>query len=232
VYGGADAERPASDAAVAATAGQVLYYGGRLVDAAYHSTCGGTTAEPGDVWQENVAAPYLRRVSDRDPRTGEAYCSISPRFEWRRTFDGRTLEASVARYLSGQPAAQRRAAGGVRSVRVARRTASGRVAELDVETEGGRVALRGNQIRSALRTVGGEILHSTYFSVEAMATGGDGHVAQLTLRGSGNGHGVGMCQWGAVGRARAGHDYRAILGAYYPGAVLGDAGGADGRDAR
>jgi stage II sporulation protein D len=39
----------------------------------------------------------------------------------------------------------------------------------------------------------------------------------------GYGHGVGMCQWGAIGRARAGQDFRAILQAYYPGTAIGPA---------
>jgi stage II sporulation protein D len=45
-------------------------------------------------------------------------------------------------------------------------------------------------------------------------------VSRLVAEGSGTGHGVGFCQWGAVGRARAGQDYRQILGAYYPGTEL------------
>ena len=50
--------------------------------------------------------------------------------------------------------------------------------------------------------------------------GRDGRLMQLTLKGTGNGHGVGMCQWGAIARARAGYDARAILAAYYPGATV------------
>jgi stage II sporulation protein D len=42
----------------------------------------------------------------------------------------------------------------------------------------------------------------------------------IVLRGRGNGHGVGLCQWGAIARARAGADFRAILKAYYPGADI------------
>jgi stage II sporulation protein D len=232
VYGGADAERPESDAAVAATAGEVLRYDGRVADAPYHSTCGGSTAAPDEVWQERFAAPYLRPVSDRDPATGRAYCELSPRFAWRRTLDGPAAGAAIARYLDALPAERGRTVGRVRGVRVVRRTPSGRVAELALDTDAGPRAVRGNQIRSALRAGGGEILHSTYFSVESMAVGADGRIARLTLDGAGNGHGVGMCQWGAVGRARAGHDYRAILRAYYPGTTLGDAGAGDGRYSR
>src|SRR5207247_2427876 len=36
----------------------------------------------------------------------------------------------------------------------------------------------------------------------------------------GRGHGVGLCQWGAVGRARAGEDYGKILATYFPGTKL------------
>ena len=45
-------------------------------------------------------------------------------------------------------------------------------------------------------------------------------MTRLVADGAGAGHGVGFCQWGAVGRARAGQDYTQILAAYYPGAVL------------
>jgi stage II sporulation protein D len=46
-------------------------------------------------------------------------------------------------------------------------------------------------------------------------------VSRVTIRGGGYGHGVGMCQWGAIGRARAGQDVRAILRTYYPGTSVG-----------
>jgi stage II sporulation protein D len=79
--------------------------------------------------------------------------------------------------------------------------------------------MRGNEIRAALRTVSGEMLYSTYFSVDAV-TGRSG-VQSLELRGGGNGHGIGMCQSGAIGRARAGQDFRTILTTYYPGTTIG-----------
>jgi stage II sporulation protein D len=43
---------------------------------------------------------------------------------------------------------------------------------------------------------------------------------QIVLVGRGFGHGVGMCQYGARGRALAGHSYRQIIEAYYPGAKV------------
>jgi stage II sporulation protein D len=107
-------------------------------------------------------------------------------------------------------------------VSVTSRTASGRVGTLALATDRGTWSLRGNEIRFVLRAPGGEILNSTYFTPHVEG-GVDGRVARVTLRGHGNGHGVGMCQWGAIGRARAGHDVRRILEAYYTGATVGQA---------
>ena len=45
--------------------------------------------------------------------------------------------------------------------------------------------------------------------------------ATFFFSGRGYGHGIGMCQWGAIGRARAGQNYRTILETYYPGTTIG-----------
>ena len=79
--------------------------------------------------------------------------------------------------------------------------------------------MRGNDIRFVLRAVGGAPLNSTSFTPEPVI-GAGGRITSLTLRGSGYGHGVGMCQWGAIGRSRAGQDFRTILRTYYPGTTV------------
>lgn len=218
VYGGVEAETPVGDAAVARTRGLVLMYAGRTVNAPYHSTCGGTTAAPEDVWRERSDAPYLRPVSDRIPGSDRSYCDLSPRYRWTRTFDRATLQGALDRYLRAYASVPAGGAGVARDVRSAGSTASGRVAALDVSTDRGSWRLRGNEIRFVMRT-GGEILPSTYFSVEATRDGA-GAISRLVLRGAGNGHGVGMCQWGAIGRARAGQDFETILRTYYPGTTV------------
>ena len=220
VYGGVDAERPASDRAIRATEGLVLRYGGAVVSAPYYSACGGATAASVEAFGPSQE-PYLRSVSDRIPGTDRHYCDAAPRHRWTREWDADGLQVVLERYLrryaSGEAA---RAAGApvgiVRALQVQGHSESGRVAALAVATDGGRYVVRSNDIRYVLRSVGGEILPSTYFSVDA-AVDGDGRVSRLTLRGNGNGHGVGMCQWGAIGRARAGQDFRTILRTYYPG---------------
>ena len=217
VYGGVLAETPLGNQAVENTAGLVLLYDGRVVNTPYHGNCGGFTAEPGDSWRSGPE-PYLRRVSDQVPGTDRFYCEAGPRFRWTRSYTGEELRQSIVRYLRAVPRAPESIAS-VRSIAVTEVTPAGRVAALTVDTDRGRWTMRGNDIRAALRTVSGEMMYSTYFSVDAVE-GREG-VRSLELRGGGNGHGIGMCQSGAMGRARAGQDFRTILTTYYPGTTIG-----------
>jgi stage II sporulation protein D len=218
VYGGVDAENAVADAAVAATNGLVLSYDGRIVSAPYHSTCGGTTAEPTELWRSR-AEPFLQRVSDKIPGTDRYYCDLAPRFRWERTWRADTLTTIVERYLRSYAEVPPSPIGGVRGVSTEGRTPSGRATAVVIETEHGRYRLQGNDVRYVLRSPGGELLNSTYFSPEVVP-GSAGGLARLTIRGFGYGHGVGMCQWGAIGRARAGQDFRTILRTYFPGTTV------------
>ena len=218
VYGGVDAENAVADAAVAATEGLVLTYNGRVVSAPYHSTCGGSTAAADEIWRSQNE-PYLQRVSDRIPGTDRYYCDIAPRFRWERSWRADSLTIVVERYLRSYAQVPPGNVGEVRRVDVDSKTPSGRVAALWVETSRGRYRLRGNDIRYVLRSPSGELLNSTYFSPEVVSSP-DGRLTRLTVRGLGYGHGVGMCQWGAIGRARAGQDFRTILRTYFPGTTV------------
>ena len=104
-------------------------------------------------------------------------------------------------------------------IRVTRRTGSGRVDQLVVSAGGSEVRVDGqSNIRQVLRTPGGDLLRSTAFTL--VVSGAGNSVSHLVAEGSGAGHGVGLCQWGAVGRARAGQGHEEILAAYYPGTRL------------
>jgi stage II sporulation protein D len=219
VYGGADVETLVSNAAVSSTRGLVLQYDGRVVNAPYHSACGGSTAAAEEIWRTS-SEPYLRSVSDQIPGTDRFYCDIAPRFRWTRTLDGPTLREALVRYLGSYTATPGGYPGTPRDVQIDTRTPSGRVGTLKIATDRGNYVLRGNDIRYVLRAPGGEILNSTAFNAQ-VTTGRDGAISQLVLRGTGYGHGVGMCQWGAIGRARAGQDFHTILRTYYPGTSVG-----------
>lgn len=103
----------------------------------------------------------------------------------------------------------------ITDVAVGRTSASGRVAELRVVFEHGDVRVPGPNVRAVLRADTGQPLHSTAFQLSV--TKQDGRVERVAAAGAGSGHGVGLCQWGAVGRARAGQNYRRILTTYFPG---------------
>jgi stage II sporulation protein D len=219
VYGGRDAELPLADEAVRATANLVLLYDGRVVTAPFSSTCGGETAAAEEVWRSD-GEPHLQRVSDRIPGSDRYYCDIAPRFAWTRVLTGSELDGAIRRYLgayAGNLPAD--GPGRVRDLTVDGRTPSGRVANLAIETEKGTFRVRGNDARSVLRAPGGELLNSAYFSVTTESSAG--RLTRAVIRGNGYGHGVGMCQWGAIGRARAGQDVRTILRTYYRGTTVG-----------
>jgi stage II sporulation protein D len=202
---------------VTMTGNLVLRYAGRIVNAVYSSTCGGSTAEAPELWQTQ-GEPYLQRVSDRIPGTDRFYCDASPRFTWTRTLDARQLSSGLDTYLRTY-ASVTGVIGTVRAVEVESRTPSGRAATLAIVTDRARHVLRGNTIRYVLRPLGGEILNSTYFTLEP-AFGADRRLIRLVITGNGYGHGVGMCQWGAIGRSRAGQDFGTILQTYYPGTTV------------
>ena len=219
VYGGVDAEKPLADAAIGNTEDVVVLFAGQPITTPYHSTCGGSTAAVSEVWYSQPDEPYLRPVSDRIPGSDKFYCDPSPRFSWTQNFDAAGLRAVMEKYLAAYTNAPKAGLGKIIAVREDGRTPSGRVRSLTVQTESGSYTLKGNDIRFVLRDPKGAILNSTFFSFTTDNAGGE--VSSLTVNGRGYGHGIGMCQWGAIGRARAGQNYRTILETYYPGTTIG-----------
>jgi len=219
VYGGMNAETDVSNDAVDATRGLVVMWQGHVVDAPFSSTCGGSTADAAEVWNGPVV-PYLRRVSDQIGNTARFYCDQGSRFRWTRTLSAAELNATLAQYLRQYASVPASGPGLARGVNIQNRGASGRVAVIQIEADHGTFPVRGDDIRSILRAPSGEPLSSTYFSL-APEYDRDGHLSSVMIRGQGYGHGVGMCQQGAIGRARAGQTFREILGTYYPGTTVG-----------
>lgn len=218
VYRGISAESEVTTRAVRETRGVVATYGGRLIEAYYHSTCGGSTASIEDVWPRPVQ-PYLVPVSDRIEGGGErSYCDISPHFRWTERWTLAELRAILQETLPPRTGIAAASLGTVSDVRVTERTERGRVRKLEFETTRASYQVRGNDIRWVLEPAVGRPLRSTYFVASwSRGSGGD---AVLTAEGGGWGHGVGMCQWGAIGRARAGQSYEQILRTYYYGIEL------------
>ncbi len=217
VYNGVVAETPQVWDAVRRTTGQVLRYRGEIIEAYFHSTCGFRTAGVDEAFGTGRGRPYLRPVSDANGR-GHYFCDISPRFRWREEWDGPKLRAIFSRTL---PALMPLGGDGLQKitdVEVSRTTRSGRVGELRIVFERGDVRIAAADVRGVLRPESDRLLQSAAFQLTVTKSGGQ--VSRLVAAGAGSGHGVGMCQWGAVGRARAGQDYRRILATYFPGTTL------------
>ena len=210
-YGGMAAERDESTRAVRRTAGKILLFEGRPIRAYYHSTCGGRTAAIEEVL-DRPPAPYLQSVPDQGP-DGTDFCSASPRYRWTVVWSPEQLDSVSRTGLAAHFGVAASDLGRVQALEVAGRTPSGRVRDLSFRGVGIELVLSRLDIRRALPH-DGRILNSTDFSIIERGGG------LVELDGRGYGHGAGMCQWGAIGRARAGQGFEEILSTYYPGAVL------------
>jgi stage II sporulation protein D len=194
----------------------VLTYQGSPIDAFYYSTCGGQTADGVEAFRA-ASRPYLRSFPDVD-ETGAAFCRHSPRYRWQEEWTGDALRSTLQRTLPAATGVPVDRVGEVRDVWVAQLTGSGRVARLAITLRSNQVMVDGPAVRQVLRPASGELLRSAAFTLTA--TGAGSGITRLVAEGRGAGHGVGLCQWGAVGRSRAGHDFQRILAAYYPGTAL------------
>lgn len=220
VYGGVGDEYDLVTSAVRETAGQILTYAGRPIDAYYHSTCAGQTAAIDEVWDQDPV-PYLQSVRDVDPRTGQAYDRFSSRFTWTQRWSVGELEAILARTLADSLPAGVSSVGRLRDMEVLERTFSQRVRRLRITTSTATFTVGGDRVRWILLTPSGALLNSSRFDVRVVRDG-NGNPEEVIATGGGWGHGIGMCQVGAMGRAEAGQDYRTILEAYYVGARIED----------
>jgi stage II sporulation protein D len=217
VYTGVDGETAQVWDALRATTGQVVRYRGKIIDAYYHASCGGRTAAVEDVFKSAQRQPYLRSVSDASGG-GHSYCELAPHFLWREEWDAQTLRTILTRTLPAVMTVSGDGLQPITDVQITRTTSSGRVGELRVVFAHGDVRIAGTDVRSILRPAADRLLQSAAFRLSVTTDGGQ--VSRLVAQGNGAGHGVGFCQWGAIGRARAGQQYRDILTTYFPGTTV------------
>jgi len=215
VYRGRTGTHPVTDRAVAETRGQVLAHDGRLIRAYYSSTCGGHGSTLADVWTREPA-PYL--TGRRDGVRGASWCAASPQFRWTEAWTAAELGVIVREHLPGEIGVTAEEVGALRGLEVLARDGSGRVQRLRIRTDRGDHEVWGDRIRWVLRPASGRfsILRSTLFNLEEIRV--EGTLGGVRVSGGGFGHGVGLCQTGALGMARAGHSAREILEHYYRGA--------------
>ncbi len=201
----------ASAEAVAHTAGLILTFDRQAIQALFHSDCGGHTSTPAAVWG-GTNRPYLVAQSDDGVPTGAHAV-------WQYQVSVELLTAALAADL------RTRISGPLDAIDIVARDDAGRAERLALQgsvrnadgTRAGTI-IRGDELRQVLaRALGPRAIRSTRFDVRR--TG-----AMFTFSGSGYGHGVGLCQAGALARLRAGAKPVDVLRYYYPGAVLSPVG--------
>ncbi len=200
VYRGAEYESENTNRAVRETANLLLTYQGKVADAVFGANAGGITEAEDAVWG-GPPVPYLVPVSDLDA-SGKPYSADSKYFSWSVEFGPEQISKAMAGL--GRPI------GSVLDIRIAARTSTGRVSQLVVTGSEGSASVTSSELRKAL---GYDKLRSALFEVSKSGTG-------WRFYGKGWGHGVGLCQDGAVGRAKAGQTFEQILAAYYPGTQI------------
>jgi len=205
VYAGLARATAATRRAAEATRGLVLLQKGRVVAAPFHAVCGGRTARPSAVWDDE-------ETPDLPPVPDDA-CLDAAGARWTFFLPRREIGALAARL--GFPEA--------RFLEVWAHGDDGRVSALRLVAPGGaaRVVRAFDARARAAEAWGWGSLRSTDFEVEETPAG-------WLFRGRGTGHGAGLCQTGAIARARRGESREAILAHYYPGTVTAplDAAGA------
>lgn len=190
VYDGIDIEDSRAAKAVEETSGEVLTFAGAVIQAFYHSSCGGHTESAQNVWGADL--PYLKGVDCK-------YCLNAPSTRWETTLSLQKVETllKAAGYRISDPNFLK--TGGLNR--------SGRLQDITLKTSKGDLLISAVNFRKA---IGYSVIKSTNFTVRMR---GD----DLVFTGLGNGHGVGLCQWGSKQRAGDGFNYREILSYYYPG---------------
>jgi stage II sporulation protein D len=217
VYGGAAREYELASRAVYDTLGEIIAFRGEPVEAFYHSTCSGVTANIEEVWLGEEPRPYLTSVVDINPETGEAYDVFSNRFRWTQRWSAGELREIFNRTLADSLPPGVTDVGELRGFETLELTTSGRIKAMRITTENASFVVGSDRIRWVFLTPEDAILNSSRFEIET-ARDSQGRITEVLAHGMGWGHGIGMCQVGAMGRARAGQDYRTILRAYYRGA--------------
>lgn len=196
-YKGMSGVTPTIRQAVTGTANEILTFDEQPIEAYYSSTCGGTTADDVGVWANAKDQPYLKSIADG------SFCSSSPHDRWRARISADSLYQIWQRRLS-EP---------ITSISITKRGDDGRVRELALMGHSLHL-ISGEDFRAVTcRAFGWNTLKSTWFDVEI-------EKRAYRFTGRGMGHGLGLCQYGAMEMARQGYSYRKILRHYFSGAEI------------
>ena len=230
VFSGVGGESKKGRRAVDATRGEVLRYNKRLAQTPYSSNCGGHTQDSGEVGGGWHGAPYL--LGRKDIKNGgverkspwelerwlksrpKVFCNVPEylhpsQFRWSRVLSANELGDRVR--------LRNKKLGYWRKLIIKKRAKSGNVNKLLVTGTRGRHLI---QKETRMRGMFGlSSVRNTMFTVE-IERNRKGVPTEVYIHGGGWGHNVGLCQYGALGRALAGQSYKEILAHYYRGTQI------------
>jgi SpoIID/LytB domain protein len=229
VFSGNKKRTDASDSAVTETRGLVISEKGKPINAYYSSNCGGHSELIRNVWPERPDPEcYRTALSDAAERklldissevkarrwiesNPDVFCNPNlyvdlpdwsrENFRWKRECSAE----EIAQMVAGD-----KDMGKLVNIIPIRRGTSGRINLAMFKFENDAIEIRGEL---AIRQIWQPALRSACFIV-------DREEDKFILRGAGWGHGVGMCQSGAVAQAKKGKEFISILQHYYPGVKL------------
>lgn len=193
MYKGLSSEHPNTNAAVAATAHEIMVFNQRPITALFFSTSGGFTDSAQEVW--GVDLPYIQPRPDFD--------QAAPRYRWNLERSASDLKAASEKLGLNL--------GAIQDIIPLSKTPQGRVKTLRLVGQNGSADVDANKFRFAAR------LYSTLWQVKAT---GPANARQFDFSGGGWGHGLGMSQWGARQMAEDGNNAETIVKHYYQGIEL------------
>ncbi|MEA2077859.1 MAG: SpoIID/LytB domain-containing protein [Candidatus Marinimicrobia bacterium] len=233
VYSGIGKANNAVNKAVLETRSEVLVANDTVISAYYASNCGGHSENIENVWPERSGhAEYWSGHPDMDGKIDldltqandirtwiegepDSWCKPSDltpewskqHFRWTQSITPEELSAAVAEKVKD--------IGLVYDMIPLERGVSGRIYDILFVGEKGHCRLEGEL---NIRMLWKSPLKSSCFVIDKIGT--NGHPVSFILTGAGWGHGVGMCQTGAIAQANAGRTYKDILTHYFRGSKI------------
>lgn len=207
VYKGLTRQNENTYRAAIETSNEILTYENKVIDAVFHSCCGGATEDAKDAWGGDL--PYLRHVKDyredqSDASEEKPYCSQGGKYigwydkayQWTEIVKKKDIELRLK-------------IGTLQNIEVLKRGKSGRVHKIKFTGSKRSVTLTKEL---EIRAVFNNAKSSSFYLTERENS--------YKVSGKGMGHGVGMCQIGAIVQAHIGYSYLDILLFYYQGTQI------------
>jgi stage II sporulation protein D len=185
--------------AVYSTTGEVLTCNEEIAQVFFHANCGGSTTTPEEVWGGKY--PLYNSISD-------PYCSNTPYYNWTKKF----TKAQISKLINFS---------NLDKIIVTERDISGRVKNLNIISKNGKImCVSAHKLRLQINSNASRVLFTDPFIIPGTNFTIRDEDNFIIFTGTGYGHGVGMCQWGARKMAEAGKNYIEILNYYFKDFLL------------